>query len=130
VPAAIARVDPPGDTRHDEHRQEVVREGARVIERVIEPAASDAPAPVVVTIQPAALAAPATPAPGHESTPERTVHVRIGAIEIYGADAGGAAQTPTAIAPATALATPASPASPAGGFDDYAALRSYAPWAW
>jgi hypothetical protein len=57
------------------------------------------------------------------------VHVRIGAIEIYGADADARAQTATAIAPA-AVATPASPASSAGGFDDYAALRSYAPWAW
>jgi hypothetical protein len=54
------------------------------------------------------------------------VHVRIGAIEIYGADAGAGAQTPAAIAPVAA----ATPASPASGFDDYAALRSYAPWAW
>lgn len=99
------------------------------IERVIEPAATDAPAPVVVTTRPAESAAPATLEAWTEPAPERTVHVRIGAIEIYGADAGGSARPPAATAPA-AVATPASPVSPAGGFDDYAALRSYAPWAW
>lgn len=61
------------------------------------------------------------------TTAERTVHVRIGAIEIH---SGDSAQAPTAATPAPALAVASASASPAGGFDDFTALRSYAPWAW
>jgi hypothetical protein len=91
--------------------------------------ASDTPALAVATIQPAEVSAPAAPVPLADPAPERTVHVRIGAIEIYGPDAGLSEHTPAAIAP-SAVAAPSFPAPPAGGFDDYAALRSYAPWAW
>jgi len=63
-----------------------------------------------------------------EPTPERTVHVRIGAIEIFGADT--ASQQPAVAAAPSATASAAAPPSPAGGFDDFAALRSYRPWAW
>jgi hypothetical protein len=91
--------------------------------------AADLPLPVPVTIQPAEVAAPAIRLPPVESAPERTVHVRIGAIEIYGADAGIAKATPADMSIA-AVAAPAANATPPGGFDDYAALRSYTPWSW
>jgi len=91
--------------------------------------ATDSPLPVPVTIQPAEVAAPAIRLPIAEPVPERTVNVRIGAIEIYGADAGAAKATPSDMSIA-AVAAPAANAAPAGGFDDYAALRSYAPWSW
>ena len=90
---------------------------------------TDAPLSVPVTIQPAEVAAPAIRLPIVEAMPERTVNVRIGAIEIYGADSGVAKGTPSDMSIA-AVAAPAANATPAGGFDDYMALRSYAPWSW
>jgi len=95
----------------------------------IEAAANESPAPEVVTLQPAVLAPAGVPALQSAPAPERTVHVRIGAIEIYPARAEPGSPAPAALAP-TPVATSSAPASAAGGFDDYAALRSYAPWAW
>lgn len=53
---------------------------------------------------------------------ERTVHVRIGTIEIRAATPVAANQTPA----------PAQPArhGSGGGFDEYARLRRHAPWTW
>ena len=109
-----------------------MRETVRVETRIIE---RDSPAAVeivneaaVVTIAPAT--AEQTPLPRARieqpsPAPERTVHVRIGAIEIHGA------------APMLAIPTASPVASPAqngkvfaGGFDSFARLRSYAPWQW
>jgi len=88
---------------------------------------SDAPAPTVVTIEPVERADTAATATRAEPTPERTVHVRIGAIEIFGGDA---ASPQPAVAAASTAAPTAAPTSPPSGFDDFAALRSYRPWAW
>lgn len=128
VPASIAVVDASHIAHDEEPRATNVRDEPRAIApRTVDSVAtesSDAPAPVVVTIQPAEQPVAATVATRGEPAPERTVHVRIGAIEIYGADNGSQAQ-------ATAAPAAAAPAAPsAGGFDDYAALRSYTPWAW
>jgi hypothetical protein len=60
---------------------------------------------------------PAQPSDGGE----RIVHVRIGTIEIQAANTPPAAAAPP---PAT------SQARAADAFDDFAPLRSYAPWAW
>jgi hypothetical protein len=129
VPAAIASIDPVDEKHHDEPRHEIMSETLLVNERVIEPAARAAPEPVVMTIRPASRPVHVTTASRAETNPERTVNVRIGAIEIYGPDEGADTpklppSTPAAVAPSTTAA------SPGGGFDDYAALRSYAPWAW
>jgi hypothetical protein len=95
----------------------------------IEAAANDRPTLTVVTLQPAVLAPSAAPSAQAALAPERTVHVRIGAIEIYQARAEPGPPAPAALAPSP-VATFSAPASAARGFDDYAALRSYAPWAW
>ena len=129
VPAAIARIDPVEESQHDEPRHEIMSEIPLVNERVIEPAARAAPAPVVATIRPVTPSVQVTTASRAEPNSERTVNVRIGAIEIYGPEKGADAPKLPPSAP-TAVATPVTPASPAGGFDDYAALRSYAPWTW
>jgi len=89
--------------------------------------------PVAVTIEPAlrvtSVAAPQRPHAEAVSTSERTVHVRIGAIEIVSADSQSRPHQ-AAIA-AAAAATPASAAGTSFvGFDAYTALRSYAPWTW
>lgn len=102
------------------------REELRMVERIIESTRSEAPAPIVVSIRPAESVAAAVPVQYIEAAPERTVHVRIGAIEIYAADAAKAAPAASVLPAAVA----ASSAPPAGGFDDYAALRSYTPWTW
>lgn len=129
APAMFARIDPTDESRHEQHQREVLRVDSRIIERVIERATSDAPEAIVVRIQPAETRGAIPAAPLVQSTPERIVHVRIGAIEIHGANVDPGAQPSAATAPSVS-ATPASAASPAGGFDDYAALRSYAPWTW
>ena len=130
MPAAIALADVSRDAHDDEPRAQPPRDELRVpaatVDRVIATEAADG-APVVVTIQPAEQPAVAVQAPRAEPVAERTVHVRIGAIEIYAAD--DAARASAAVAPIAA--TPAAgPASSPGGFDDFAALRSYAPWGW
>ena len=98
------------------------------------------PTPVSVDVS-TAVAVVIEPAPRAEATPpvivlrndaaqapERTVHVRIGAIEIH---SGESTQSSKAATSAPALAVAASqPSSPSGGFDDFTALRSYAPWTW
>ena len=130
APAADARVmsdansklvTPPRDTRFDEPlpiqpRSSALSDRAQAVAVVIEPAPR-----AEVTIPAIALRNDAAP------TAERTVHVRIGAIEIH---SGDSAQPPTTAAPAPALAAAAPSVSTAGGFDDFTALRSYAPWAW
>jgi hypothetical protein len=57
--------------------------------------------------------------------------VRIGAIEIHSDDRGSAARAvlPDATTPAAQMPG-ARPASGLGGFAEFAALRSYAPWTW
>lgn len=92
--------------------------------------ASDTPAPLVVRIEPAdAPAVPAAAAP-LVSTPERTIHVNIGAIEIIG-DEGQSAARPALEPPSQpAESSRASGSTASAGFDDFAALRSYAPWTW
>ena len=55
---------------------------------------------------------------------ERTVHVRIGSIEIHGAESAPAAP------PASPVAAPPGRTPNGGGFDDFARLRSYTPWQW
>jgi hypothetical protein len=131
VPAAVALVDATRVTRDDEPRAQPVRNESGAIEARVDHAikreSDDAPAPVVVTIQPAEHPVVPAPASHAEPAPERIVHVRIGAIEIHGADA--ASRTPASVAPA-ATAPAAVFASAPGGFDDFAALRSYAPWSW
>lgn len=84
------------------------------------------PPPPAVT-EPAVSAVPPAPAPAARSAapPERVVQVRIGTIEIHGAP------PPEAAGPAPAA--PEQPgdrptASPSAGFDEFAGLRSYAPW--
>jgi hypothetical protein len=96
------------------------------VETVVRHETSDAPAPTVVTIEPVERADSAATAARFEPTPERTVHVRIGAIEIF----GDSASPPPAVAAASTAAPTAAPTSPPSGFDDFAALRSYRPWAW
>jgi len=68
-------------------------------------------------VPPAPTAAKASP-----PSEERVVQVRIGAIEIH-------APMPPPAPPAPA-AVPLPRAVPRGGFDDFARLRSYAPWEW
>jgi hypothetical protein len=104
--------------------REVVREETRVVERRIDSMTSIVTEPAAVMIEPAPLAAAAPAAPRTEPMPERTVHVRIGAIEIHAAQPTAAPlppSTPAAVIPQTPAA---------GGFDDFARLRSYAPWEW
>lgn len=128
VPSAIVRIDPASEALWQGERTPVVIPGStQIVERVIDTAANDVLAPAAVTIQPSPTTAAAAPTP-IDRPPERTVHVRIGAIEIYGAAAGGA-PAQAAIAPSVPSTRPPV-ASPASGFDDYAALRSYAPWTW
>lgn len=95
--------------------------------------APDAPVPRIARIEPMELpAAPAAAAPmlSMLSTPERTIHVKIGAIEIVGDD-GRSPERGTLEQPShVAEASRATGATPPAGFDDFAALRSYAPWTW
>jgi hypothetical protein len=74
--------------------------------------------PPLVGLGPVRPAAPPASVPPSE---ERIVQVRIGAIEIH--------------APPPPVATPPAPApmqrsAPRAGFDEFARLRSYAPWEW
>jgi len=114
---AIVGEQAPRATRNEPPPQELRIESAAV--------PSDAPAPVAVSLEPAVSTRAAASARA-EPAPERTVHVRIGAIEIHGADAAPSA--PATAAPVAAERT--TNAAPVSGFDDYAALRSYAPWNW
>jgi len=58
-----------------------------------------------------------------DSPLERTVHVRIGAIEIHAA--------PPAPMPVPQAPPAAQPPPPVGhGFEEFTRLRSYAPWTW
>jgi hypothetical protein len=105
-------------------QREIVREETRVVELLMDSTTSIVTEPAVVAIEPAPLAAAAPAAPRTEPTAERTVHVRIGAIEIHAAQPAAVPlppSTPAAVAPQTPAA---------GGFDDFARLRSYAPWEW
>jgi hypothetical protein len=84
-----------------------------------------APRPAALTafaVEPRlAIRAPTAEAGVAPGPPERTIHVRIGAIEIHGNDAPPVTAAPPAAPPSSA------PASP--GFDEFVRLRSYAPWA-
>jgi hypothetical protein len=104
-------------------------EDIQVVERLIErapvgePRVEVAAAPLASAIEPAPTTPPLRSLP--DPAPERVIQVRIGAIEIH---------APQPVAPAAPLA-PSAPATappppPAGGFDDFASLRSYAPWRW
>ena len=131
VPASMAVASAtsaaPDITPRVRERSDEPRTIATRLETVVRHETSNAPAPTVVTIEPVERAATAVPTRA-EPTPERTVHVRIGAIEIFGADA--ASQQPAVAAAPSATASAAAPTSPPSGFDDFAALRSYRPWAW
>ena len=128
VPANIAR----GEMHIESPRVEPVRESVRIETRVIErdvPTASEiASNAAVVTIAPAATEQPPVRGARIEQpspAPERTVHVRIGAIEIHGAAPAAAT------APASPVAVPARNGhAAADSFDNFARLRSYAPWQW
>lgn len=103
----------------------VAPERPTIIERVVEPAAPAALERAAVLVEPAPAAATGRAALAwSEPIEERTVHVRIGAIEIH------ATEPPSSALVATAPAPAAPQASPATGFDDFARLRSYAPWEW
>jgi hypothetical protein len=133
VPASAAVASAVSVARDDTPRARETRDEPRAIETrtetVVRPASADAPVPVVVTIEPAERAVTAAPASRAEPAPERTVHVRIGAIEIHGADVTASQQHPVTAAAGTS-APAALPTPSPTGFDEYAALRSYAPWAW
>ena len=124
--ASATPATPDGPPRRRERADEA-REIATRVETVVRHETSDAPAPTVVTIEPVERAGTGATAARVEPTPERTVHVRIGAIEIFGGDA---ASPQPAVAAASTAAPTAAPTSPPSGFDDFAALRSYRPWAW
>lgn len=88
-------------------------ETVRDVERPTAAIAPPAPVPLAAAIE--------RPAAEPMVTPERVVHVRIGAIEIHGA--------PAAAAPPAARPDPATIAPPAeAGFDRFARLRRYAAW--
>jgi hypothetical protein len=74
--------------------------------------------PPLTGLGPVRPAAPPASAPSEE----RVVQVRIGAIEIHAPPLPPAAAPPVA----AAMQRPA----PRAGFDDFARLRSYAPWEW
>ncbi len=82
---------------------------------VVEYATAPRTAPVAIAPAPPERSN-ATPARPEVAPPERTIHVRIGAIEINGAE------------PPQAPAAPPAAVTPPPGFDDFADLRSYAPW--
>jgi len=124
--ASTTPVTPDGPPRTRERADEA-RAIATRVETVVRHETSDASAPTVVTIEPVERPETAATAARAEPTPERTVHVRIGAIEIFGGDA---ASPQPAVAAASTAAPTAAPTSPPSGFDDFAALRSYRPWAW
>jgi hypothetical protein len=130
VPAstAVASAAPaaPDSAPRTRARADEPRTIATRVETVVRHETSNAPAPTVVTIEPVKRAVTAVPTRA-EPTPERTVHVRIGAIEIFG---DAAASPQPAVAAASTAAPTAAPTSPPSGFDDFAALRSYRPWAW
>jgi hypothetical protein len=97
--------------------------------RLVEPMRSASP-PVPARsrdagLLPSSAAAPAVaPARDAEAPAERVVQVRIGAIEIHGAE------PPPSAAPASPLSATAPPLLAAGDFDRFTALRSYAAWEW
>jgi hypothetical protein len=94
----------------------------RLIERTVETRATETRI-ATVTIEPLRSAPSAAVASGPPDPPvERIVHVRIGSIEIQGPPT--AAGQPAAPNPAP----PSSAATPPAGFDEFARLRSYAPW--
>jgi hypothetical protein len=102
---------------------EIVREERSVIPPADERTRPEAP-PTVASVEPAPARTPpraAKDAAREEPDPERPVHVRIGAIEIHAA----ASEPASTSAPA-----PPPPTTPPGGFDEFARLRSYAPWRW
>lgn len=128
VPAAIVRAALPENADPPPARgpREEPAVPAPILERVIVTEAGET-VPVVVPIPPLDRTAPAWPAARAELPLERTVHVRIGAIEIYGAE--DETRPSAAPAPVAATSSAGRMAAP-GGFDEFAALRSYAPWAW
>jgi hypothetical protein len=132
----VVRIEPAGRPSADGDREPLLE--APGVERDVPPPRGGgsrapriaAPTEDLVRIVPAPSSpAPATaavePAPPPEvrpspiaSGPERIVHVRIGAIEIHG--------TP---APSLAAPAPSPPATPpSAGFEEFARLRSHAPW--
>jgi hypothetical protein len=98
------------------------------IEPVVTRESSDASSPVDVTIQPAEQPIVVVPTLREERAQERTVHVHIGAIEIFGTDSPSQLQANAA--PAAAAPTAAIAAATSSGFEEYAALRTYTSWAW
>jgi len=95
---------------------------------VIELPAPASPSPIPVTVVPGdTRELMIAPLPLHAEPvqlPERTVHVRIGAIEIHGVESPAAPPPPAPLPPSTP------PATVTAGFDEFARLRSYAPWPW
>jgi hypothetical protein len=125
-PVPATPIAMPGEAARPEDRPApLARDELHIVERVIESTRTESPAPIVASIRPAESLAEAAAVQHVEPVPERTVHVRIGAIEIYTADNATSASV-ASVLPAAAPAVPS--AAPAGGFDDYVALRSYAPW--
>jgi hypothetical protein len=102
---------------------EIVREERTVVESAAE-RRGPGPAPFAASIEPAPLwTQPRVSEELVREVPEaeRPVHVRIGAIEIHAAEPERAAAS---------VPAPPPPIAPAGGFDEFARLRSYAPWGW
>jgi hypothetical protein len=121
IPAAAEiapRTPAPAATREDIEPAVRVIPDAPVVEHVI------APRMALVTTAEVPPAAPnrhnAFADRTEAAPPERTIHVRIGAIEINGAE-------PPPQAPASPPPQPAAVTPP--GFDDFVHLRTYAPWA-
>jgi hypothetical protein len=133
VPATTAIASAANVALDDTPRSREMQHEPRTIETrtetIVRAESAEAVVPVVVTIEPAERAVTAAPASRAEPAPERTVHVRIGAIEIHAADAAASQQHPVTAAAGTS-APAALPTPSPTGFDEYAALRSYAPWAW
>ncbi len=102
---------------------EIVREERSVLAPSDERTLSEPPLPVA-SVEPAPVRMPpraSEDAARVEPEPERLVHVRIDAIEIHAAVPEPAS---------TRAHAPPPSAAPAGGFDEFARLRSYAPWSW
>lgn len=87
---------------------------APAVEYTIAPRIAAAVTPVMTPPPPKDVALVRTEA----GPPDRTIHVRIGTIEINGAEPSHAA----------APAAPPPAVTPSPGFDDFTDLRSYAPW--
>ncbi len=132
TPAATVRVEPRVEMRPAADKPGVKVDAPQPALREALPTGSESTDVVAIMVEPApradVYAPPPAPRVDGPSAPERTVHVRIGAIEIHGA---ASAFIPQAALPAAPSAVDAAASSTASsGFDDFTALRSYAPWAW